>query len=64
MKNSNADISRGRKTGVSKESTLPPRRTKTERKRGAERRAEITGVKEVISNVALNVLERIFLNEE
>lgn len=50
MKSSDADTSRGRKTGVSMESTPPPKRTRTEREteKGAEIRPETAGVKEVI----------------
>ena len=47
MKSSDADTSRGRKTGVSMECTPPPRRTGTETEKEAEIRAENDGVKEV-----------------
>lgn len=57
MKSSDADTSRGRKTGVSMESTPPPKRTRTEREteKGAEIRPETAGVKEMSVTAAMAV---------
>lgn len=53
MKSSGADTSRGRKTDVSMESTLPPKRTGTEKEteKGTETGLKTEGVKEVNLNI-------------
>ncbi|CAM9279469.1 unnamed protein product, partial [Lampetra planeri] len=52
VKSSVDDTNRERKTDVSTESMRPPKRTKAKTERGAERRAEIVGVKEMSEKAA------------
>lgn len=53
MRSSVDDTSRERKTDGSMESTSPPKKTRTEKEteKGAEIKAEIAGVKEVVHKI-------------
>lgn len=56
-KSSGAGMSSGKKTGESRESLPPPRRIRTERKKGAKIKEGSDGVSEVIPKITYVVYE-------